>query len=563
MHIDPKYIEISFDGIGVRNSQKRLKALIADLAVEPLKDYHDELNHKFSLVEEILAKRVALVIIYWCQHKHDPVKPTSKDMMSSLTNSTKNDSTLEEFYFDLVKNGMYSLAPLLGLEIPDTYEVDTEELEYALIELEDKFEAEGIEIGADDTYDEFAVEDVYQDSQQAYSISDMMQEFATLSSVDEPEKRTEVETIEAEKEPVEVAYEVIEETVEKEKAIVLSQQKAIQKDAGQEITVNVLNLSAEKAWQLTYGMMGYPSEYIQGQMLPRWQQNPDSFDKDRRFLYQSFVEAIRNAAGSQVVAGNYVFMDRPMSIDQLWNYYFTDLSRNVGPILTTARLQAQTNMPWYRRLWKTWYGEVSRISPVWLAALIIALVFDGLTTFVALDQTPMEGFLVWVFTILITILFQIADLLVISYRSREFEADGLVAKFKAQYERFSATLAGLDTTSESFVQVSTQKSKAQADYKAAQDSRQMARRGRFWSARIADINVIVTAYGFSYMFLNAQEPMFALYQQVEVIRSGAWGFLNLWVFLMIGLAITVSFVINTAQRTEILGWSMRQLKNAD
>jgi hypothetical protein len=30
---------------------------------------------------------------------------------------------------------------------------------------------------------------------------------------------------------------------------------------------------------------------------------------------------------------------------------------------------------------------------------------------------------------------------------------------------------------------------------------------------------------------------------------------------MIGLAITVSFVINTAQRTEILGWSMRRLKN--
>lgn len=30
---------------------------------------------------------------------------------------------------------------------------------------------------------------------------------------------------------------------------------------------------------------------------------------------------------------------------------------------------------------------------------------------------------------------------------------------------------------------------------------------------------------------------------------------------MIGLAVTVSFVINTAQRTEMLGWAMRRLKN--
>ena len=89
----------------------------------------------------------------------------------------------------------------------------------------------------------------------------------------------------------------------------------------------------------------------------------------------------------------------------------------------------------------------------------------------------------------------------------------------------------------------------------------MARRGRFWSARIADINIVVTAYGFAYMFLNASEPVYALFQQIEVIRRNAWSELNLWVFLMIGLAITVSFVINTAQRTEILGWSMRRLKN--
>jgi hypothetical protein len=562
MHIDPTYLEITFDGAGVRNSQKRLKDLIVDLAVEPLKEHHNALNHKFSLVEEILAKRIAYVITYWCQHKHEPTKPSSQDMMSSITNSSKNDVTLEEFYFDQIKNAMYLLAPLFGLDIPDTYEIDTEELEYALIELEDKFEAAPISDEANEADFDYSSNDLFEDDnvdETSYSIAEMMQEYANLAIVEEDLEEGEIETLQPKQKPVEIEYEV----VEKDKAIVLSKQTAIQQNPQREVSVNVLNLSADKAWQLTYSMMGYPSEYIQQQMLPRWQQNPDNFDKDRRFLYQSFVEAIRNAAGAQLVAGNYVFVDRPMTIDQLWNYYFTDLSRNVGPILTTIRLQAQTNTPWYKRIWKTWFTEVSRISPVWLAALIIALVFDGLTTFVALDQTPMEGFLVWTFTILITILFQIADLLVISYRNREFEADGLVAKFKAQFERYSATLAELDTTSDSFVQVSTQKSKAQADYKAAQDTRQMSRRGRFWSARIADINVIVTAYGFSYMFLNAEEPMLALYQQIEVIRSGAWGFLNLWVFLMIGLAITVSFVINTAQRTEILGWSMRQLKNAD
>ena len=54
----------------------------------------------------------------------------------------------------------------------------------------------------------------------------------------------------------------------------------------------------------------------------------------------------------------------------------------------------------------------------------------------------------------------------------------------------------------------------------------------------------------------------ALFEQLEILFvTQQWSDLNLWVFLMVGLATTVSFVINTAQRTEILGWSMRQLKN--
>lgn len=550
MHINPTFLEISFDGVGFRNSQKRLRALITDLAVEPLKAHQDELNHKFNLVEEIVAKRVANVITHWCQYKHDPMKASSQDMMSSLTNSSKNDSTLEEFYLDQVKNAMYALAPIFGLEMPDAYEVESEELEYALIELEDQFESNAI--AKDEEEEIFHTQPdkhVADDNSSAYNIGDMMQEYTSLTGFSSDDSD----------EPIEATYEEVED----EKAIVLSKQKSIEKMPQQEISVNVLNLSADRAWQLTYGLMGYQSEYIQGQMLPRWQQNPDTFERDRRFLYQSFIEAIRNAAGAQIIAGNYVFIDRPMTLDQLWNYYFTDLSRNVGPMLTTARLQAQANDPWYKKLWKNSFSEIRKISPIWLMALAIALIFDGLTTYVSLNQTPMEGFLVWTFTILITVLFQIADLLVISYRKREFEADGMIAKFQAQFEKFSTVLQGLDTTSDSYVQVSMEKSKAQADFKAVEDSRKMAQRGRFWSARIADINIIVTAYGFSYMFLNSQEPMYAIFQQIEVMRTGAWAFLDLWVFIMIGLAVTVSFVINTAQRTEILGWSMRQLKNGE
>ena len=561
MNINPNYLELSFEKSGIRNSQKRLKELITEVAIEPLKAYQDDLRHKLSLVEEIVTRRVAKTIIYWLQHKADPIKPESYDMMSSITNASRNDVTLEEFYFTEVKNGIYSLAPILGLEIPDPYEIDSEELEYALIELEDKFE----EMGFDD--DDYADEAVYESSYQATN-----QRFNNQPTSYGTEQREAVATVESYPSLTDVRsgkvnknnnrqQQAVADNRQEDKAIVLSQDTIVEPANEQQIDINVLNMTTERAWQLTYDLIGFNTEYIQGQMLPRWVQNPESFEKDRRFLYQTFIDSIRSAAGVQVVAGNHRFSDRPMTVDQMWNYYFTDLSRNVGPMLTAAKLDAAVNDPWYTRWWKYINTEGRKISPVWMLALIIALVFDGLTTYVSLDQTPMEGFMVIVFTVLITILFQIADILVIDYRKREFEADALVAKYKAQFQRFTTTIDNLDTTSESYVQLSMKKSQSVADWKASEDNRKMARRGRFWSARIADINVIVTAYGFAYMFLNAEEPMYALYQQITFISDGFWEQINLWVFLMIGLAITVSFVINTAQRTEVLGWSMRRLKN--
>ena len=561
MNINPNYLELSFEKSGIRNSQKRLKELITEVAIEPLKAYQDDLRHKLSLVEEIVTRRVAKTIIYWLQHKADPIKPESYDMMSSITNASRNDVTLEEFYFTEVKNGIYSLAPILGLEIPDPYEIDSEELEYALIELEDKFE----EMGFDD--DDYADEAVYESSYQATN-----QRFNNQPTSYGTEQREAVATVESYPSLTDVRsgkvnknnnrqQQAVADNRQEDKAIVLSQDTIVEPANEQQIDINVLNMTTERAWQLTYDLIGFNTEYIQGQMLPRWVQNPESFEKDRRFLYQTFIDSIRSAAGVQVVAGNHRFSDRPMTVDQMWNYYFTDLSRNVGPMLTAAKLDAAVNDPWYTRWWKYINTEGRKISPVWMLALIIALVFDGLTTYVSLDPTPMEGFMVIVFTVLITILFQIADILVIDYRKREFEADALVAKYKAQFQRFTTTIDNLDTTSESYVQLSMKKSQSVADWKASEDNRKMARRGRFWSARIADINVIVTAYGFAYMFLNAEEPMYALYQQITFISDGFWEQINLWVFLMIGLAITVSFVINTAQRTEVLGWSMRRLKN--
>ena len=182
-------------------------------------------------------------------------------------------------------------------------------------------------------------------------------------------------------------------------------------------------------------------------------------------------------------------------------------------------------------------------------------------TYISLDQTPMEGPMVLMFTVLITALFQIADQLVISYRKREFEAEAMAAKYQAQFQGLTQEVGKLAISSESYVQLSMTKSKSHADWKAAEDNRKMARRGRFWTARIADINVVVTAYGLSYLFLNAREPMEAIVEQFEAIFvNNDLKSVDPWIFLMVALSITVSFVINTAQRTEILSWSMRRLK---
>ena len=49
MKIDPVYLELSFEKAGIRNSQKRLKGLIGELAAEPLKVHQDALNGEFAL----------------------------------------------------------------------------------------------------------------------------------------------------------------------------------------------------------------------------------------------------------------------------------------------------------------------------------------------------------------------------------------------------------------------------------------------------------------------------------------------------------------------------------
>jgi hypothetical protein len=578
MNINPSFLEISFDKVGVRDSQKRLKEMIGELVVEPLKAYQDELLHQFPLVQAIVEKRVAMVISYWALHKSKPAKPSADSTMSQITNASKNSMTVEEFYKDQVRDSLYLLAPILALELPDTITVGTDELEYALIETEEKFDAMQSNPTAP-SVEEDLEEDVLQ-KPAAVQFSPRIQEapkaapkqeeapaFNFNSLPEKKEERIEVDTMpefaglaavaEVQQEP---AAEIVEAVAE-DKSLVVSKPRQVQKPQEQEVVVNVLNLSAERAWQQVYGLIGWNTEYIQGQMLPRWQASPDSFDADRRFLYKIYMDTIRNAAGVSTVAGHYNFSDKPLTVDQLWNYYYTDLSRNVGGLLTQARLQANVNDPWWKKAWQGFIAEIRKISIIWLIALVIALIFDALTTYVSLDQTPMEGALVIVFTIMLTILFQIADMLVISYRKREFEADALDAKYKAIFERLGKTLEGLSATSDSFVDLSMQRSQAVADWKAAEDSKKMAQRGRFWSARIADINIVITAYGFAYMLLNGTEPMYALYQQIEYIRLGIWNGINLWVFLMIGLAITVSFVINTAQRTEILGWSMRRLKD--
>lgn len=546
MMIQPNYLEISFDDAGIRNSQKRLKGLISELAVEPLRAYQDDLTGEFDAVEEIVLKRIANVIAYWSEHKHDPIAPKSSDKMSDITNTStgKNDPTLEEFYIEQVQTAMHVLAPTFRLDIPEGYFPHTDELEFALLELEENFHSAGKASAMNVTGQKFDEDDEPDDD-----------------SDDNPYDETTPTTLKAEQTPQRFQPKELTQQRQAERAIVSAAEHQIVEVPPRQVEVNVVNIGTEDAWRMIYNMLGYESEYIQQTMLPRWQQYPDAFQTDRQFLYRMFIEAIQHSAGAQVIAGNFHFADQRLTVDQLWQYYFSDLSQKVAPQLTAAKLHAAANDPWWKKLRQRIMGDLKNISPIWLVALGIALVFDGLTTYISLDQTPMEGIIVPIFTVLITALFQIADQLVINYRKREFEADALIAKYKAQFERRTSALESLDTASESYVQMSMERSKAQADWKAAEDNRKMARRGRFWSARIADINVIVTAYGFAFLFLNAEEPVYALIQQIDYIFvQGVWENVDLWVFLMVGLAITVSFVVNTAQRTEILGWSMRRLK---
>lgn len=570
MTVNPKFLDITLDTAGIRNSLKRLKSLIDEFAVDPLKFYQDELTGDFPLIEEILLKRIANVISYWCINKHDPVKPTSQSLMNDITNARRVESTLEQFYQDQVASALHTLSPIMRFNVPDDYVADTDELEYALLELEEKVESEGLEIAwlSPDGVSEFADDDddedesIYSDIMYGLDIDDNKQTADNQASSRMSVTSPELESIRKPDLPkMATPAQRPARRQEDDKSIVVTPQQNIQA-VNQEIQMNILNVSAEDTWGMIYNLMGFPSEYIQTKMLPRWQQYPESFEKDRRYLYDMFTKTIQNTSGMQMVAGNFLFSEGRMTIDQLWNYYFTDLSQNVAPKLAEARFENAVNETRFQKMLRPIFGNIRNISPIWLLALVIALVFDGLTTYVSLDQTPMDGIMVLLFTFLITALFQIADVLVINYRQREFEADAMIAKYRAKFEQQTKMIASLDTSSESYVQFSMNRSQAQADLKAAEDNRQMAKRGRFWSARIADINVIVTAYGFAFMFLNAEEPMQALFQQFDYIFvQQTYENINVWVFLMVGLAITVSFVINTAQRTEILGWTMKRLKS--
>ncbi len=538
MNIDPTFLEMSFDTAGVRNSQQRLKSLIAELAVDPLKSHQEYLVNRYDLVTEVLKRRIARVIAHWCENKHDPVGPTTDAMMSDITNTSKNNMSLGDFYRNEVKSAIHVLAPTLGLAIPDDFSVELDELEFELLALEERMTLSG------GSSKEPLKPEPKMTSKGGSNIDDAFT--AEWVAADDSE-------------PVEYKQ---GDSPSKELTIVNPKHTEVVESNGQnrDIHIEVVNIPAQQAWQMIYSFIGYNSEYIQGTMIPRWKQYPDAFDSDRRFLYNTFLDTIRNATGMQHVAGNFWFADRQTTIDQMWSAYFADLSKHIGPMLTAARLDNSVNDPWWKKLRQYMQAEMRNVSIVWILALGIALVFDGLTTYISLNQTPMEGLIVPVFTVLITALFQIADQLVISYRKREFEAEAISAKFRAQFQRLTKSLSALEETSESFVQLSMNKSKAHADWRAAEDNRKMARRGRFWSARIADINVIVTAYGFAFLFLNSTEPMQALVTQIEFVQMGLWEAIDPWVFLMVGLSVTVSFVVNTAQRTEILGWSMRRLK---
>ena len=572
MTVNPKYLDITLDTAGIRNSLKRLKSLIDEFAVDPLKQYQDELSGDFPQIEEILLKRIANVIGYWCINKHEPVKPTSQSLMNDITNARRAEITLETFYQEQVASALHTLSPIMRFNVPDDYLSDTDELEYALLELEEKVESEGIEIAwltPNDQSSEFGDDDddeesIYDDIMYGLEIEDYEESndkpLSTMS-LTSPELEAIPKPDLPKARPATPPARHRSQRQEDDKSIVVTPNTNIQA-VNQEIQMNILNVSAEDTWGMIYNLMGFPSDYIQTKMLPRWQQYPEAFEKDRRYLYEMFTKTIQNTSGVQVVAGNFLFSEGRMTIDQLWNYYFTDLSQNVAPKLAEARFDNAVNETRWQKFFRPILENIRSISPIWTLALVIALIFDGLTTYVSLDQTPMDGFMVWMFTFLITALFQIADVLVINYRQREFEADAMIAKYKAKFEQQTQMIVSLDTSSESYVQFSMSRSQAQADLKAAEDNRQMAKRGRFWSARIADINVIVTAYGFAFMFLNAEEPMQALFQQFDYIFvQQTYENINVWVFLMVGLAITVSFVINTAQRTEILGWTMKRLKS--
>lgn len=486
------------------------------------------------------------------------------DKMGDITNASKNDVTLAQFYTNEVKLALRSLVTSLELTMPGDYEPRLDHLADALNDLGSQPELmtdeddEDILLEDEDSLldnDDIPLEDEFAFDVVMNHVKD--QPPVDLDQITLEGQFTELESLATYNE----VAEKMEQRMEQERAIVTSNQNQVIEIADKSIQDNVLTITSEEAWQLIYGLIGYRTDYIQDTMLPRWQQNPVAFDKDRRFLYGLFIDTLRNAAGVQNISGHHTFRDRRMTLDMLWTHYYSDLAQNIAPQLAAAKLHNKTNDSWYKKLRQTVQDEIGRISPIWLIALGIAMILDALTTYISLDQTPMEGPMVLMFTVLITALFQIADQLVISYRKREFEAEAMAAKYQAQYKALVQEVDRLAITSESYVQLSMNRSKSHADWKAVEDSRKMARRGRFWTARIADINVVITAYGLSYLFLNAREPMAAIVEQLEAIfvlkdlKS-----VDPWIFLMVALAVTVSFVINTAQRTEILSWSMRRLK---
>ncbi|NJL58004.1 hypothetical protein HC928_24950 [bacterium] len=85
MSIDQTLLDMNFEAVGVRNSQQRLRSLIAELAIEPLKRQHSILANDFERTEDVVQKRIAAVIGYWCENKHEPVVPSLRNKMSDIT----------------------------------------------------------------------------------------------------------------------------------------------------------------------------------------------------------------------------------------------------------------------------------------------------------------------------------------------------------------------------------------------------------------------------------------------------------------------------------------------